>query len=266
MRPRIGIMSFATSASMPARRSAAMPRAASARLIERPPRGAAYEKRGPRSMTTGFRPRRASRIASKLPAGPPPTMAMRCPARSVMRRACGAAPAPRRRRRDSGCRAAPAPSAARSACANRRRRPSARSRATNAAAIRRRRRELHRELAAAPLGIRRRQHARAAAELALEQPLEITRQRERLAAQALSCRPRRTASSDAASGASDRIGGLLSCQPSAPDSGVNFGSMRNRRSRSCPHQPASRGSVAAAPCRRCTKQPPTAPGPAFKYL
>ena len=56
MRPRIGIRSFATSASMPARRSAAMPRAASARLIERPPCGAGSRSDALRSMTTGLRP------------------------------------------------------------------------------------------------------------------------------------------------------------------------------------------------------------------
>ena len=63
--------------------------------------------------------------------------------------------------------------------------PAARSRAANDVGSAGGGRELHGEVAAAPLGVRRRQHARAAAELALEQPLEVARQRQRLAPQPL---------------------------------------------------------------------------------
>ena len=35
---------------------------------------------------------------------------------------------------------------------------------------------------------------------------------------------------------------------------------------SFPHQPARRGSDGSSPCFWWTKQPPTAPGPAFRYL
>ena len=58
------------------------------------------------------------------------------------------------------------------------------------------------------------------------------------------------------------------CQPSAPGFGIKSGSrcMRKRVNGSLPHQPARRGSVGSLPCRRLTKQPPTAPGPLLRYL
>src|SRR5207342_1661969 len=72
-------------------------------------------------------------------------------------------------------------------------------------------------------------------------------------------------SSDARSGASPRIGGLLNCQPSAPGVGTKLPSMRKREAWSWPHHPAKRGRVVFA-WRACTKQPATAPGPEFMYL
>ena len=42
------------------------------------------------------------------------------------------------------------------------------------------------------------------------------------------------------SGAIDRIGGLLSCQPSAPSMALNSGPIRNRVALSWFHQPAHR--------------------------
>ena len=124
IRPRIGIMRPRTSSSTPARRSASMPRAASARLIERPPPTFVAVNRAPRSITTGSKPRCASSIASRLPAGPPPMIAMRPLVTRLMRRACASARAPRRPRLRIGCRAAPARAAARWAAASpRRRRP-----------------------------------------------------------------------------------------------------------------------------------------------
>ena len=48
-----------------------------------------------------------------------------------------------------------------------------------------------------------------------------------------------------------RIGGLLSCQPSAPGVGTNSGPMRKRLAWSWPHQPAKRGRSVCA-CRACT--------------
>ena len=50
--------------------------------------------------------------------------------------------------------------------------------------------------------------------------------------------------SDARSGAIEKIGGLLICQPSADGTGMNSGSrcMRNRVFGSLPNQPARRGN------------------------
>ena len=74
-------------------------------------------------------------------------------------------------------------------------------------------------------------------------------------------------SSEAISGASDRIGGLLSCQRSAPFAGVKSGAMRNRVCSSCPHQPsscsepsASRSQPSIWPCPS-TASSTTAPEP-----
>src|SRR5262249_10313303 len=74
--------------------------------------------------------------------------------------------------------------------------------------------------------------------------------------------------SDARSGAIEKIGGLLICQPSAQPTGTNSGSRcsLNRVFGSFPNQPASRGSFVFVPWRSCTNAPATAPGPAFKYL
>ena len=81
--------------------------------------------------------------------------------------------------------------------------------------------------------------------------------------------------SEAMSGAVANTEGLLTAQDAAPRAAVNCGSMRKRVDSSCPHQPASRapGSAplwllrgCASAWRWCTKQPPMAPGPAFRYL
>src|SRR5256886_17313125 len=73
---------------------------------------------------------------------------------------------------------------------------------------------------------------------------------------------------EARSGAIDRIGGLLICQPSAEGTGMNSGSrcMRKRVFGSLPNQPASRGNLVLDACRSCTNAPATAPGPALRYL
>src|SRR5439155_26670012 len=75
-------------------------------------------------------------------------------------------------------------------------------------------------------------------------------------------------SSEARSGAMEKIGGLLICQPSADGTGMNSGSRfnRNRVFGSFPNQPASRGNFLFVSWRSCTNAPATAPGPAFKYL
>src|SRR5438132_650708 len=73
-------------------------------------------------------------------------------------------------------------------------------------------------------------------------------------------------SSEARIAASERIGGFESCHPSAPTIGRNPGSIRKRDSLSWPHQPARRGRSCCIPCRSWTKQPPTEPGPEFRYL
>ncbi|KAG1373333.1 hypothetical protein G6F59_018511 [Rhizopus arrhizus] len=73
-------------------------------------------------------------------------------------------------------------------------------------------------------------------------------------------------SSDARSGARPRIGGLLSCQPSAPVAGMNCGAIWKRVASSWPHQPAKRGRVVSRWCRSCTNAPATAPGPLLRYL
>src|SRR5262245_51550449 len=75
-------------------------------------------------------------------------------------------------------------------------------------------------------------------------------------------------SSDARSGANEKMGGFGTCQPSAPGLGIKCGSscMRKRVAGSLPHHPAIRGNDTLLPCFSCTKQPPTAPGPEFRYL
>src|SRR4051794_39860288 len=54
-------------------------------------------------------------------------------------------------------------------------------------------------------------------------------------------------------------------QPAAPTAGRNSGSIWKRVLGSCPHQPDNRAG-ALSKCFWCTKQPPIAPGPAFRYL
>ena len=81
--------------------------------------------------------------------------------------------------------------------------------------------------------------------------------------------------SEASSGAAASTDGLLSCQAATPAAARNCGSMRKRELSSWPHQPARRAPGIAPVCavrgsasvwRWCTKQPPIAPGPAFRYL
>src|SRR6185312_6287304 len=67
------------------------------------------------------------------------------------------------------------------------------------------------------------------------------------------------------SGASARIGGLDSCQPSAPGAASNSRRISKRVDSLRPHQPSNRGSLAPA-YRACTNAPATAPGPEFRYL
>ena len=74
--------------------------------------------------------------------------------------------------------------------------------------------------------------------------------------------------SDARSGAIARIGGLQSCQPSAPCAGdeglVQVHPEAGGRIVAPPAGEA--GERRPSPWRSCTKQPATAPGPAFRYL
>src|SRR4029450_11466101 len=73
---------------------------------------------------------------------------------------------------------------------------------------------------------------------------------------------------DARNGAIEKIGGLLICQPSADATGINSGSRcsRNRVFGSFPNQAANRAHFVLVACRSSTNAPPTAPGPAFRYL
>src|SRR5207253_248307 len=74
--------------------------------------------------------------------------------------------------------------------------------------------------------------------------------------------------SDARSGAIEKIGGLLICQPSADGTGMKSGSRcnLNRVFGSFPNQPASRGNFVFVAWRSWTNAPATAPGPALTYL
>src|SRR5438034_7862985 len=73
---------------------------------------------------------------------------------------------------------------------------------------------------------------------------------------------------DARSGAIEKIGGLLICQPSADGTGMNSGSRckRNRVFGSLPNQPARRGNFVLVTWRSCTNAPAIAPAPAVTYL
>src|ERR1700704_662966 len=75
MRPRIGIIRGRMRSITPARSSAAMPRAASARLMERPRSTRARRGSGRRSHNRSApQPRRISMTPSSAPASPAPTM------------------------------------------------------------------------------------------------------------------------------------------------------------------------------------------------
>src|SRR5690606_37081671 len=73
-RPRIGISSLSTSGNTPACCSARIPRADSARLIERPATGGAMRGSARRSSSETSNPCRLSKTASRLPQSPAPMM------------------------------------------------------------------------------------------------------------------------------------------------------------------------------------------------
>ena len=76
MRPRIMTAIGRMRSCMPARRRPCQPRSARARLIERPPRNPALRGSERRSKHVTLKPRWASRVASKAPTRPAPTIVM----------------------------------------------------------------------------------------------------------------------------------------------------------------------------------------------
>ena len=76
-----------------------------------------------------------------------------------------------------------------------------------------------------------------------DQRFEIAGQLASTSRASAPCRRARTAPATRAAAPAPRIGGLLSCQPSAPGVGTNSGPMRKRVAWSWPHQPAKRGRV-----------------------
>ena len=214
MRPRIGDQQrLASPASRRPRSSARRPRAASARLIERPRSAAARaDRRGAR--TAALAAARASSSASRVPAGPAPTMvdgvlAHRQPTRSSAAPRLDAAPdvreavVQRHGRQTDDVRLAPVVMI-----------PAAPERSNTAARVRpppRTRSDSWQPRAAD----RRRQHSRSRSPATrASERLQVGSQLQRLGRSA-SCRRPNTAS-EASSGAAERIGGLLTCQPAAP--------------------------------------------------
>src|SRR5690606_38299239 len=73
-------------------------------------------------------------------------------------------------------------------------------------------------------------------------------------------------SKDAFMAAIDKIGGLLSCQPSAPGITSSGCLILNLVALLWLHHPANRFSFLLCAYFSCTNKPPKLPGPEFKYL